>query len=102
MSDNRRRTTRVHSLNFVAQEGHMFRTLDVSSEGMLLEMPVPPPLGTRMQLRLAVGDEVADVAGQVVRHVLMPDMKVGVGIHFENLTPGARALLAARVAGASV
>ena len=95
MANDRRHSPRVHSLHFVAEEGQMLRTLDVSAEGMLLEMGNPAPLGSRLELQVAFGEEVLPLHGEVVRHELLPDRKVGVGIHFVDLTETAHKALAA-------
>jgi hypothetical protein len=98
MAENRRKTPRIHSLNFVAEEGLMFRTLDVSREGMLLEMGAPPPLGSRMDLRVAFGETVVRLPAQVVRHELLARNRVGVGVRFESLDAAARRVVEAHVA----
>ncbi len=90
MANNRRKSPRIHSLNFVAEEGRMFRTLDVSPEGMYLEMGAPPPLGTRLDLHVAFGEEIVRLPGMVVRHELLGIGRVGVGIRFEELDAPAR------------
>lgn len=90
---DKRRSPRIHSLNFVADEGSMYRTLDVSKEGMLLEMGVPPPLGSRLDLRVAFGEDVVRLPGQVVRHELLPGNRVGVGVRFADLDARARAVV---------
>ena len=55
MADDKRRFPRIQSLNIVADQGKVFRTLDLSREGMLVEMDVPTAIGTRIQLDLALG-----------------------------------------------
>ncbi|MCK6479964.1 MAG: PilZ domain-containing protein [Planctomycetaceae bacterium] len=97
MATNRRKFPRIHSLNFVAEEGRMFRTLDVSPEGMLLEMGAPPPLGSRLDLQVAFGEEIVRLPGMVVRHELLPSGRVGVGVRFEALDARARGAIAAHV-----
>jgi hypothetical protein len=93
VAQNRRKSPRIHSLNFVAEEGRMFRTLDVSPEGMLLEMGAPPPLGSRLDTRIAFGEEIVRLPGQVVRHELIGIGRVGVGIRFEKLGAKARKIV---------
>jgi c-di-GMP-binding flagellar brake protein YcgR len=93
MAQNRRSSPRIHSLNFVAEEGLMFRTLDVSREGMLLEMGSPPPLGGRLDLQVAFGEDVVTIPAQVVRHELLEDRHVGVGVRFLRLEPEAKRAL---------
>jgi hypothetical protein len=93
----KRKSPRIQSLNFVAEEGSMFRTLDVSPEGMLLEMGAPPPLGSRLDLRVAFGEAVVRLPAQVVRHELLPGNRVGVGVRFDALDAKARQIVAAHV-----
>jgi len=95
---DKRRSPRIHSLNFVADEASMFRTLDVSRQGMLLEMGVPPPLGSRLELRVAFGETVVRLPSQVMRHELLPGNKVGVGVRFEDLDARARAVIEKHIA----
>jgi len=95
MTTNRRQSPRVHSLNFVAEEGLMFRTLDVSPEGMLIEMGSPAPLGSRLELKVAFGEEILPLHANVVRHELLDDRKVGVGVRFVDVNEAARTALLA-------
>jgi hypothetical protein len=90
MTDNRRASPRIHSLNFVAEEAAMFRTLDVSREGMLLEMMSPPPLGARLDLHVAFGEAIVRLPAQVVRHELREGGRTAVGVRFESLDATAR------------
>jgi len=90
MANERRKSPRVHSLNFVAEEGLLYRTLDVSPEGMLLEMGVPAPLGSRMEVRVAFGEEILPLHARVVRHELLEEQRVGVGVRFEDLNEAAQ------------
>jgi c-di-GMP-binding flagellar brake protein YcgR len=87
MADDKRRFPRLQSFNIVAEKGRVFRTLDLSREGMLLEMDIPAAMGTRVHLDLAVGEEVIDVAGEVVRHVPQDNGRTAVGIRFSRLAP---------------
>jgi hypothetical protein len=98
MANDRRQSPRVHSLNFVAEEAGVYRTLDVSPEGMLLEMGVPAPLGSRLELRVAFGEEIVPLHARVVRHELLENRGVGVGVRFEDLTEPAQQALTAEVA----
>lgn len=97
MADDRRQSPRIHSLNFVAEEAAMYRTLDLSREGMLLEMRAPPPLGTRLDLRVAFGEEIVLLPGKVVRHELLEDDRVGVGVRFGPLGEEAVRILEANM-----
>jgi hypothetical protein len=95
MANDRRQSPRVHSLHFVAEEGQMLRTLDVSGEGMLLEMGNPAPLGSRLELSVAFKEVILPLHGEVVRHELLKDRRIGVGIHFVDLTEAAHRALEA-------
>jgi hypothetical protein len=98
MANERRHSPRVHSLNFVADEATVFRTLDVSPEGMLIEMGVPAPLGSRLELRVAFGELIVPLHARVVRHELLETQGVGVGVRFEDLNEPAQLALNAEVA----
>jgi len=87
MASEKRRFPRVDSLNIVADQGRVFRTLDLSREGMLLEMDIPTPIGTKVNLDLALGESVVEVKGEVMRHVPQRNGRVGVGILFQRLSP---------------
>ena len=89
MANEQRRFPRIQALNIVAEKGRVFRTLDLSREGMLVEMDTPTAIGTRIQLDLALGEEVLEVTGQVVRHVPQDNGRTGVGVRFERLSPRA-------------
>ncbi|HEU4394223.1 MAG TPA: PilZ domain-containing protein [Planctomycetota bacterium] len=87
---DKRQNPRYRSLNFAAKDGVLFRTLDISIEGMLLEMEKPPQLGTRVTLTVAFGEKVVTVSGEVVRHVTRVKGKTGVGVRFDTLEPKAK------------
>ena len=87
MASEQRRFPRIQSLNIVAEKGKVFRTLDLSREGMLMEMDVPAAMGTRLQLDVALGEDIIEVKGEVVRHVPQANGKIGVGVRFDRLTP---------------
>ena len=89
MGAEKRRFPRIQSLNIVADKGKVFRTLDLSREGMLVEMDVPAAMGTRLHLDLALGEEILDVQGEVVLHVPQGNGRIGVGMRFDRLTPRA-------------
>jgi len=93
MGDEKRRFPRLQSLNIVAQAGKVFRTLDLSREGMLLEMDVPAAVGTRLHVDLALGEEVLEVEGEVKRHVPQDNGRIAVGILFSRLSPRAERAL---------
>ncbi len=73
----------------VAEKGRLFRTLDLSREGMLLEMDVPAALGTRLSVDIALGEEILEVVGEVKRHVPQDNGRIAVGILFDRLPPKA-------------
>jgi hypothetical protein len=87
--EDRRRFQRVQTFTFVSDEGRVHRTLDLSREGVQVEMKDPTPLGTRVDLSIALGELLIRVKGLVKRHVLRPDGHVGVGVEFDRLTPSA-------------
>ncbi|MCK6479963.1 MAG: PilZ domain-containing protein [Planctomycetaceae bacterium] len=86
-SGDKRRFPRIEALNIVADKGRVFRTLDLSREGMLLEMDVPAPVGTNLVVDLALGEVVLEVKGQVVRLVPQKNGRMGVGVKFDRLSP---------------
>jgi len=87
MSDDKRRFPRIRSLNVVAEKGRVFRTLDLSREGMLVEMDIPTGRGTRVALDVALGEEIVEVQGEVVRLVPQDNGRIAVGIRFDRLSP---------------
>lgn len=89
MAGDKRRFPRIRNLSFVAEKGQIFRTLDLSREGMMVEMNPPAPVGAQVQLDLALGEEVVEVRGEVMRHVPQGNGLVGVGIRFGRLSPKA-------------
>ncbi len=90
----KRRSVRVKRHHLVSEEGRLYRTLDISRDGMLLESTSPPPIGALVEFRIALGEHVVVVRGRVVRHVPLPGNRTGVGLQLENLDPGTRMLLA--------
>jgi len=87
---DKREHPRFRSLNFVAKDGQVYRTLDVSLEGMLLEMEQAPPMGSKVTVSVAFGEKVVDLTGEVVRHVERGKGRTGVGVHFGSLDPKAK------------
>ena len=87
MADDRRRYPRIRSLNIVADQGRVFRTLDLSREGMLLEMDVPTAVGTKLSMDIGLGEDVVEVHGEVLRHVPQDNGRIAVGIRFDRLAP---------------
>lgn len=93
MSSEKRRFARIRTLNIAAKQGRVFRTLDLSREGMLLEMDDPTPVGTHLSLDVALGESVVELTGEVMRHVPQGNGRVGVGVRFERLSPKAERAL---------
>jgi len=89
VGSERRRFQRIPTQNMVVEQGKVFRTLDLSREGMLLEVDVPPPVGSRLHLDLALGEDIVEAQVQVMRHETQPDGKVAAGVLFDRLTPKA-------------
>lgn len=87
---DKRNNPRYRSINFAAKDGMLFRTLDISQVGMLLEMDKPLPLTARVTLTIALGEKVISVTGHVVRHIPRAKGKTGVGVQFEPLDPKAK------------
>lgn len=90
----KRTNPRLRSLNLVAVEGLLFRTLDVSAEGLMLEMAAPPPVGTKLTLVVAFGEDVVKLPCTVMRHEERGKKWSGVGVKFDApLNSKARAAL---------
>ena len=93
MGSEKRRFPRVRSLNIVAERGRVFRTLDLSREGLLLEMDVPAAVGTHLRLDLALGEAILEVKGEVVRHRVQENGRTAVGVRFGRLSPLAERII---------
>ena len=89
MADEKRRYPRIQSHNLVSEQGHVFRTLDLSREGMLLEMDRPAAPGARLSLNVALGETVVEVQGLVVRQAPRDNGRTAVAIWFDGLAPRA-------------
>ena len=87
---NKRKQERIRSVNFVAKDGKLYRTLDVSLQGMLLEMADPPPLGSRVTVSIAFGERVVGLSGEVVRQESRGRGRTGVGVRFTTLPSKAK------------
>lgn len=72
----------------VVHEG-MGRTLNVSEAGILLETPFCTELGQTLNVTLAVGEELLDVNGRVIRVEETPD-GCRTGVEFSELSAGDR------------
>ncbi|MHC4923625.1 MAG: PilZ domain-containing protein [Planctomycetota bacterium] len=99
MTEEHRRSPRAHGLHFVADESdQILRTLDLSHEGMLIELEEHEPLpalGDPVALRIAIGEEVVKVQARVVRHVEHGEEphRRSYAIHWENLDPRVQELI---------
>jgi hypothetical protein len=85
-----RKHPRIRSLNFVSIEGAVYRTLDVSREGLMIEMGAPPAVGTKLVLHVAFGEAVVKLPVEVMRNEPRGKKWFGVGCRYENLSPRAR------------
>ncbi len=90
---DKRRFARVDSLNFVAEEGRMMKTLDLSREGVLLEMTFSPPVGTDLDLTIALGEVLIKCKGKVMRHIDLGEGRTGIGVQFQRMTQTASNLI---------
>jgi c-di-GMP-binding flagellar brake protein YcgR len=81
-------------MNIVVDQGRIFRTLDLSREGMRIEMSTAPQPGARLMVDLQLGEHIVEVKGEVMRVEILPDGKAAVGLRFDRMTPRAeRSLL---------
>ena len=102
---DRRTCDRCRSLNFVSIDGRMYRTLDLSDGGMMIEMRYPPPLGAQFEVVAALGEEIVRFPVEVMRHVERGKLWTGVGVRFGKLARRAssaleRHIIARRIAEA--
>lgn len=105
----KRRSPRVVSLNLVSytafdDEGVLdsedfTRTLNLSPEGMLLEMKSAPPICTILNMSIGLMDDVIQVQSKVVRLEELPSGKIAVGIAFLKISEAHRQLLEAYLEG---
>ena len=99
MSENppKTRHKRLETLNLVSfthrdSEGRVDlevvgRTLDLSSGGILLEIPQPVPSGNReVEVTLGIRENVLHITGDIVHQRDLDDGNVGLGIAFRNLS----------------
>jgi hypothetical protein len=103
MSDTvseRRHEPRIKAMNLVHVEEYAYptlgeyktddaigRTLDVSHDGMRLELDHCLPLRTKVKLELALGNQILHLEGRVRSIVEVDAHLCDMGIQFENLTP---------------
>ena len=97
----RRRTTRVESVNLVRIEsedeenrltsGQSARTLDLSTGGAKVEItsaePFSVPLGRELRFTMTLDEKVVPARGRVVYERWETDEKTIVGIEFTELAP---------------
>jgi hypothetical protein len=93
MSSEKRRSPRYRSLNIVARNGRVYRTLDLSREGMLLEVDERITPGARLAVDAALGESVVELGGEVVRWSLQDNGRPAVGVRFGDLPPSAERVL---------
>ncbi len=103
-NDERRRDPRLKRLNMVSLsrcnemgvwlDQAVGRTLDISQNGILLELDHYLESGARVRLEVALAEDVIALGG-VVCHVEVIEglERYTVGIEFQELTPKARATL---------
>lgn len=97
MPPEQRKNPRVDSLNLVTftsfdDEGVILsnaysRTLNLSKEGMLIEMRQPPALNTLILVSLGIGEKIIQVQGKIVRAEPSEKDLFLVGISFINVNP---------------
>ncbi|OQY20411.1 MAG: hypothetical protein B6I36_01160 [Desulfobacteraceae bacterium 4572_35.1] len=92
--DDRRGSERFATLNFVhyvldgCSEGDiedMGRTIDASERGLLIQTSDPLPVGQRVSLSIGLGDNIADLSGEIVHCVDDEDGLCRSGIEFDPL-----------------
>ncbi len=69
----------------VTLEG-MALSLDLSREGILIEHRDEIPVGAKVKIMVAVGDDVVPVMGTVKHSEEVEERKFHMGIHFEDMT----------------
>jgi len=96
VTDDRRSSERVHSVNLVSlatlgEDGYvelaeLGRTLDISEGGIKLEAFEEIPVGTLAKLRIGLRDEIVDVEGRIAHVVGAQRGRVVTGIQFVNMS----------------
>ncbi len=105
----RRDHPRINKLNLVQisrfdEEGFRAdlttgRSLDISHGGLRLELYHPLPLRSIVSLSLALEDQIIDVRGTIAHLEVIDHERCAIGIAFTDLSPEARKLIDAHVAG---
>lgn len=75
------------------EEGTIGRTMNISEGGMLLEMVKPLPLLSKVALSVGVGDDVAQMDGEVVHLRKNEEGRIETGIQFIGLTEETRKII---------
>ena len=93
----RRHEPRIQTLNLVSvaefdevgfkKELSLGRTLDLSHDGLRLELSHALPLRSRISLRLALGEHVIDVHALVRQVQVVDDARCSIGLSFVDLAP---------------
>lgn len=63
------------------------KTIDLSHDGMRLEMDHALPLRARVQLELALGESILHLQGRVRSIQAIDEQRVDLGVEFVDLTP---------------
>ncbi len=96
MSEQKRKTVRIQSDQFISfkvyddqnricDEG-MALAKDISKSGVLLENRTGFEIGAKVQLTIALSDELVNVKGSVRRVQSIDDNSFQIGIEFEGLS----------------
>lgn len=97
---DRRHEPRVQTINLVHLREYRYptlidyktddtlgKTLDLSHDGMRLEVDHALPLRTKVKLDLALGEQILTMMGKVRSLSEIDETHVDLGIEFENVTP---------------
>jgi len=96
----RRNEPRIHTMNLVHIEGYRFptltdfktddaigKTIDLSHEGMRLELDHALPLRSRVEIELALGNQVLKLHGRVKSIQEVDERLCDMGIEFVDVAP---------------
>jgi c-di-GMP-binding flagellar brake protein YcgR len=94
---DRRHEPRVHAVDLVSveefdhsgfqKELSLGKTLDLSHDGMRLEMTHCIPLRSKVKLKLQLGEQILDVTGWVRSVCALDNTTCDMGIRFEDVDP---------------
>ena len=93
--------TRVEVRSFDRPERDVFWTTDISTGGVFVATPTPPPLGTRVQVHLQLWEGPIVLSARVVRRVTAEKAATkapGAALAFTDLSPATQAQLDAYLA----